>query len=486
MNTHLQCCMVGDARNGDTMNDNDKRKPEQGFPVIPVELDGLAGYSGRCTCGRVHTIDTQQFVLRPGALGDLLQCVRRFSPGKHLGVLADAITDALAGRDVSDSLRTAGLEVTRYVVPDAEGGRPHATFDTVLDVEQQLQHVECIIAVGSGTINDLGKLVSYRLGIPYLVVATAPSMNGYTSAIAAIMKDGLKITVDCHQPVAVVADLDILVDAPLYLIQAGLGDLESKPVSTADFKLSALLRGSWYCPAPGAVVAEAEARAAACADRLATRDPDAIRVLTEALLLSGCSMKLAGSSSPASGGEHLISHYWDMTAATEGRVEGFHGAQVGVATLVSAALYEFLCTLSPETIDIDRLVSTRLSAFEEQDTVAARHGVFGKLAAAELAAKRLDDNDYRRELEFVVANWKYIWESLGMLKPAARIREVLQKAGCPTTVRALGLTDDHLRRGFLYAREIRGRYTVLDFAAELGVLEIAASSVFTRSGCLEI
>jgi glycerol-1-phosphate dehydrogenase [NAD(P)+] len=486
MNTDLQYYMVGYVRNGDTMKNNDNCKPEQGFPDIPVELDGLAGYSGRCTCGRVHSIDTQQFVLRPGAVGDLLQCVQRFSRGKRMGVLADAITDALAGRDVSDFLRTGGFEVTRYVVPDAEGGRPHATFDSVLDVEQHLQHVEFIVAVGSGTINDLGKLVSYRLGIPYLVVATAPSMNGYTSAIAAIMKDGLKITVDCHQPVAVVADLDILVGAPLYLIQAGLGDLESKPVSTADFKLSSLLRGSWYCPAPGAVVAEAEARAAACADGLATRDVDAIRVLTEALLLSGCSMKLAGSSSPASGGEHLISHYWDMTAAAEGRVEGFHGAQVGVATLVSAALYEFLGALSPETIDIDRLVSTKLSAARELDIVAARHGVFGKLAAAEFAAKRFDDDDYRRELEFIVANWKYIWESLGMLKPAARIREVLQKAGCPITVRALGLTDDHLRRGFLYAREIRGRFTVLDFAAELGVLEMAASSVFSRSGCLEI
>jgi glycerol-1-phosphate dehydrogenase [NAD(P)+] len=463
---------------------NEEPGETQRYPTIPSEWNKLAGFSTSCPCGKVHSIDIRQFNIRAGALKDVPQCVASLFRGKSIGMVADERTYSVAGQTVAELLRSSGNDVTGCIVPDAEGGRPHATFDAVLDVERRLRSMECIVAVGSGSVNDLSKLASYRLGIPYLIVATAPSMNGYTSAIAAIMKDGLKQTMACHQPVAVIADLDVLCKAPVRLIQAGLGDLESKPVSTADFLLSSILRDTYYCPVPGRVVAEAEARTAACANELSQGKPAAVKVLTEALLLSGCSMKLAGSSSPASGGEHLISHYWDMTAAAENRVEGFHGAQVGVAAVVTASLYEYLRKLSPSSIDVERLVAMRLSASDENTAVAGRFGTFGAAAAAEFQKKRLSDEAYRWELEYVVSHWNDIWESLSMLKPASEIRAVLQRAGCPVTMDALGLTDAHLQRSFLYSREIRGRFTVLDFAADLGVLETAATDVLTESGCL--
>lgn len=463
---------------------NEKSGNTLHYPTVPTDWDNLAGFSTSCPCGRVHSIDTRQFSVRAGAIQDVHQCVAGRFRGKSVGMVADERTYSIAGKSVSELLLSVGYDVIRCIVPDGAGGRPHATFDAVLDVERRLHTAEFIVAVGSGTVNDLGKLASYRLGIPYAIVATAPSMNGYTSAVAAIMKDGLKQTIPCHQPAAVVADLDVLCKAPLPLIQAGLGDLESKPVSTADFMLSAMLRGTYFCPVPGQVVAEAEALAAACALELSEGKPEAVKVLTEALLLSGCSMKLAGSSSPASGGEHLISHYWDMTAAAENRIEGSHGAQVGVATIATASLYEFLRKLSPDALHVDNLVAARPSAANESAAVAARHGTFGDLAAAEMQKKRISDQAYRQELQYVISYWDVIWEALSTLKPAAAIRNVLQQAGCPVTVDALGLTDAHLRRGFLYAREIRGRFTVLDFAADLGVLETAASRVFAESGCL--
>ncbi|MBN2526450.1 MAG: sn-glycerol-1-phosphate dehydrogenase [Deltaproteobacteria bacterium] len=463
---------------------SNEQENNDGYPAVPTNLEKLAGFATRCACGKIHSIDIQKFGIGEGAIGHVGELANSLITVKKAGLVADAITLSVAGHDVQERLQSSGFEVTLCVVPDGEGGRPHATYETVLDVERQLHQTDFIVAVGSGTINDLGKLASYRLGIPYLVVATAPSMNGYTSAIAAIMKDGLKQTVDCHQPVAVIADIDILKRAPAHLVQAGLGDLESKPVSTADFMLSSLLRGTYYCPVPGQVVAEAEARAAACAADLAHGDIHAIRVLTEALLLSGCSMKLAGSSSPASGGEHLISHYWDMTAQNENRVEGFHGAQVGVATIVTATLYEYLRQLSPDSIDIDTLVSTRLSAADERRAVIKRHGVFGELAADEMQQKRLDDDAYRFELEYVKSHWDDIWKSLSMLKSAAEIRAVLQAAQCPVTVEALGLSDAQLKYSFLHAREIRGRFTVLDFAADLGVHGNAAAQVLSDSHCL--
>ncbi|MBN2342171.1 MAG: iron-containing alcohol dehydrogenase [Deltaproteobacteria bacterium] len=452
---------------------------------IPTNWEALAGFSAGCPCGKTHAVDTRKVVVSDGAIRYVAQVAESFLPKPTVGVLADRKTHEIAGAAVSDRLTASGYSVVLYVVPDGAGERPHATAEAVADVERAMHAVQGMVAVGSGTVNDLAKLASFHLGVPYVVVPTAPSMNGYTSAIAAIMKDGLKQTVDCRQPIAVVADLDILCRAPRHLIQAGLGDLESKPVSTADFLLSSILRGTYYCEAPGAVVAKAEASAAACAEGLGKGDKTAIGVLTEALLLSGCSMKLAGSSSPASGGEHLISHYWDMTAEAEGRVEGFHGAQVGVATIVSATLYEYLKALSPDAINIERLLATRRNAAEEREMVVSRHGGVGESAAAEYMQKRLENEAYQAELEYVVAHWNDIWESLYMLKPAREIRSVLLRAGAAVRVGDVNLTPAHLMNSFIRAREIRGRFTVLDFAADIGVLEAAAHDVLTASGCLD-
>jgi glycerol-1-phosphate dehydrogenase [NAD(P)+] len=310
-------------------------------------------------------------------------------------------------------------------------------------------------------------------------------MNGYTSAIAAVMQQGVKRTVDCHQPLAAIADLDILRDAPAELIAAGLGDLESKPTATADFRLSGRIRGDYYCPAPEGVVLDAEARVAQAAAGLRDRDPQALALLTEALMLSGISMKLAGSSSPASGGEHLISHYWDMIAPDENRVEGWHGAQVGVATIVTATLYEFLKSIKPDDIDVDALVAAHPALEDLQSAVRSRHGHRAEEVWREFSQKHPTAEQLRAELTAIREGWEDLWADVGTtLRPPERIRNILTAAGAPVTMGGLGLESGHLRRAFSSAREIRNRFTVLDLAADLGVLESRSGSVLQASGCL--
>jgi len=384
----------------------------------------------------------------------------------------DRVTREIAGEAVQRVVSAGGHRTSLCIVPDGSGSRPHADEGSLTIVSDSLAEADTAIAIGSGTINDLVKLASFKRSIPYIVVATAPSMNGYTSAIAAITIRGVKRTVDCHQPYAVIADLGIISQAPHDLVVAGLGDLESKPTATADFRLGGRLRGSYYCPAPERVVQKAEERVAECAEGINRGDPEAIAALTEALILSGLSMKLAGSSSPASGGEHLISHYWDMKAAEENRLEGWHGAQVGVCTIVIAALYERLRTISADTIDIERVLKDRLDRYEIERQLRRRHGPLGDEIVAEFFAKHLEDNDLRRELEDLKEHWDEIWQSLDdILRPANTIRRILKAAGAPVTVQQLGLTPKHLKTAFLVAREIRGRFTVLDLTADLGLLE---------------
>lgn len=423
--------------------------------------------------------------IRPGALEDVVVWAREVGSRLRVVIVVDRVTSEIAGERVEQLLSTDGHSTQVCRLPDGAGGRPHADDEGLAVAETALEGADLAVAVGSGTINDLTKLASYRRKIPYLVVATAPSMNGYTSAISAIMIKGVKRTLDCHQPLAAVADLDILQAAPLELIAAGLGDLESKPTSTADYRLGGRISGAYYCPAPEGVVLDAEARVAAASGGLKQRDPQALALLTEALMLSGISMKLAGSSSPASGGEHLISHYWDMTAPEENRVEGWHGAQTGVATIVTATLYDFLQKMDPKDIDVDSLVAAHRPFKDLENPIRDRHGLLAEEVLQEFEKKHPTADQLRERLTMIREGWEQLWADVGQtLRPPAQIIKILSAAGAAVTMGDLGLESGHLRRAFLAAREIRNRYTVLDLAADLGVLESRAGQVLQASGCL--
>ena len=452
---------------------------------IPTRLEGLLGFSTECPCGKTHSVELRSVSIRPGALDDVVGVVHGLGAAGAVALVADRITQVIAGASVAKRLAAAGHRVEVHLLSDGAGQRPHADEASVELLLSSLGAADVVVAVGSGTVNDVAKLSSYRRGIPYVTVATAPSMNGYTSAIAAIMARGVKRTVACHQPVAVVADLDILCQAPLPMILSGLGDLESKPTATADYRLGGQVRADYYCAAPEAVVLEAEARVAQSASALGRRDPAAIAELTEALLLSGISMKLAGSSSPASGAEHLISHYWDMTASEEGRLEGLHGAQVGVATIVSSALFERLQEISPSQLDPARLLDSLPSRADLERLLEKRHGPRAEEVSREFFSKHKDRDALCAELEWIVNHWDSLWAELRpVLRPASKVRAILDSAGAPVTVQAIDLTPRHLRGAFLCAREIRGRYTILDFADELGLLEPLMEEILTASGCL--
>lgn len=452
---------------------------------IPTNLQNLLGYSQPCQCGIVHSVDLKGVSLRGGALTDLPVFINEIGKNLKLALVVDEKTIHVAGDAVRRLLLDDGYRVEMVVVKGRAGERPHADEANLAFVTSTCKAVDLAVAVGSGTINDLTKLATFNCDIPYITVATAPSMNGYTSAIAAIMKKGIKRTIGCHQPRAVIADLDILSRAPGELINAGLGDLESKPTSTADFRLASRLRAEYYCQVAEQVVFAAEERAANAAEGIGRGDPEAIAALTEALLLSGISMKLAGSSGPASGGEHLISHYWDMRAQLEGRVEGWHGAQVGVATIVTAALYEHLRALDPMAIDIDKILSEAPSRERVEKELQERHGPWTEEVAKEFESKRLDNVELEKELVWICNHWDNLWEKLNpVLRSAKQIRSILKAAKAPVTVRGLGLSKEHLQRAYIAAREIRGRFTVLDFAADLGMLDRSKDSVLQASGCL--
>ena len=160
-------------------------------------------------------------------------------------------------------------------------------------------HCDFIVGVGSGTINDIGKVIAKVTGLPYLIVGTAPSMDGYTSATSSVIGNGIKFSLSTVCPTVVVADLEIMCKAPLKLLQAGLGDMLAKYISICEWRLSHLITGEYFCEKVATLVRGALKKCMSV-ENLADPAPETIRPIVEGLILSGMAMDFAGLSRPAS------------------------------------------------------------------------------------------------------------------------------------------------------------------------------------------
>jgi len=430
-----------------------------------------------CSCGKHHSIETLIAEIGPGASGLTAQVSKKAGLSGKALVVADANTLTAAGEKALASLRSADIPYQLVILEKKGVRRLHADDELVSEVEQSIKpETGFCIAIGGGTINDVVKLGSFRRNKKYMVVSTAASMNGYTSAIAAIDVKGIKRTLSCGQPIAVVGDVDVLAKAPIEMNSAGVGDLMSKPVCNADWKLSHIIRGEFFCSLPGDIVGTAVNEVANVAKGIKAGDKDAVITLYCALLLSGFSMKTAGSSAPASGGEHLVSHFWDMRAMEKGREMELHGAQVGVSTLMMSHLYQEVKN------NWKKLISGASAQKDRFSSVTSSFGVFyGSLKGEveiEYGKKFQSIDDVRGDIEAAKRLSPEIEkEVFPPLITPDEIRKVLLEAGAPTKISEIGKSKEEALEALIHGREIRGRYTILDLAWELGVLPEKAGEV---------
>jgi glycerol-1-phosphate dehydrogenase [NAD(P)+] len=428
----------------------------------------LLGVSFDCECGRHHSVPTKRFILERGAINSVADVVGQLELGSKAFLLADPTTFDVAGRRVQDVLEGAGVGVHTFVLPE----HPKACDETIQAVRDAHQSGEFIVTCGSGTITDLGKHLANERKLPLLAVATAPSMNGYASSVVALMRNGIKITEPVRPAIAVIADLDVLANAPIEMIRAGLGDALAKPVCNADWKLASLVRDVHFCSVAFELVHDLETTYTERAQDIGMRDFDAIRTLAEALMYSGVSMVLAGSSAPASGGEHLISHTLDMRAAIAGRSADFHGAQVGVGTLITSQLYEHLFEMSPNDVRDILLAGEGPHPSEVEKRVQSFFGPIADAILGELHKKTQSSLARRDERIKIAQDWEMIRAEVApYLMPSVKIRKALSEAGCKTTHSELGVGGEEFCEAVYLARTIRPRFNVLDVAWELGLLD---------------
>lgn len=314
--------------------------------ILDRPISQWAGMKYSCACGKSHKVDIQAIRVGSGVIQELPGILRDLG-ANHIFLVADNYTYEAAGRQVEQLLDQAGLAYHKRVFQTETPLVPNEyALGSVLAA--MTSQDDMLLAVGSGTLNDVTKYVSARTGVPYVIAATAPSMDGYASTVAPTILDGFKTTLPAVYPAAIVADVDILKDAPMPMLTAGFGDIIGKFTSLADWRLSHQLNGEYYCPEVAGVIEAAVETCAANAKALAQREPQAIQAVTEALILSGLAMGMVGVSRPASGAEHQMAHYWEMDALRRGEEHPLHGNAVGVGTVLAASLYEMAAEYLPQ------------------------------------------------------------------------------------------------------------------------------------------
>jgi glycerol-1-phosphate dehydrogenase [NAD(P)+] len=374
-------------------------------------------------------------------------------------LVADRNTYEALGRRLEASLRANGQAVRTVVLTAAE----------VVADERSLVRVMvgagptdgCYLAVGAGTITDIVRFVSHRSNRTFISVPTAPSVDGFIASHAALVLDGLKESVACAPPRALFADLATLRAAPPAMIAAGVADVAGKLTAVSDLEIGHLLWDERYDPA---IAQRLRANAVRCVEQAAElrRGSDAaMTALVEALVETGRCMLEFGNSSPASGAEHHISHYWELLLLRQGRPAILHGAKVSAATLITARWYDALRKLSREEA-MARLEAARLP---DRALEAARIRELYGPAAEQVILQQAPFLDMTPEAfaalkARILAHWAEIQVIAAAVPAPDQVERWLREAGAPTDARQLGFSDEEIHQGCEYGHYVRYRFTV--------------------------
>ncbi len=431
--------------------------PDGGWTAL---IDDIVG--GRWTnpeTGMLASVPYEKIVIEESLDGHEADLVADLALGERYTVVADADTWDAMGSRVAGALGSLGPVDT--VILD----HPHADMAHVADLSEKLAGAEGIVAVGSGTINDLCKFITGRSNRRYAVFGTAASMNGYTSTTASItLENGLKVSLPSHAPSGFFIDLGVNAAAPAYLSAAGFADCLVRSVAQVDWWMSHRLIGSLYSTVPYVIQDADERELNARAKGIAEGDIAANGYLHRVLTMCGLGVSFTGMSNHGSMGEHQVSHYIDCFAGD--RHPGtLHGQQVGVATLSMARLQRLFLdsekppVIGPTSIDPEGMRARMGSEIAAQCWQEIQPKVFDARIAAEINEK--------------LANiWPTLRQELkAFALPVEEMEQLLRDAGGPMTAADLGLPADIYREALVHCREMRNRYAFLDIAADAGLLE---------------
>ena len=432
-----------------------------------------------CACGRKHEF-RNEILSGQGVIRSLPDIVRRFGAKKPY-LLSDVNTDRAAGEQVRRLLEEAEISYSRFTFSKSWLEPDERTVGAAL--MHLPKDCDMIIAIGSGVLNDTAKMLSLHTKLPFVIVATAPSMDGYASMTSSMTMDGLKISLPSRCADVILGDIDLLASAPRKMLAAGVGDMLAKYVSICEWRIAALLCGEYYCEEIAKLIRTALREIVDSADRLLQGDPSAVIALFDGLSAGSVAMNYAGLSRPASGTEHYFSHVLDMRGAEFGDAVELHGIQCAIGTLLMLRLYDKLKKVTPDR--------ERALAFAESFDVTAWNkrlrALLGtsaeSMVALEKTEGKYDREKHRDRLELILSHWDEIQAIISEELPSVDfVESLMKKLGLPTDVREIGIDPDLLPEVFRATKDIRDKYVLSRLLWDLGIVdEFAESLILLRN-----
>ena len=398
-----------------------------------------------CACGRHHTCDIQYVYIEPNAAARLTQiCCNN----ENILIVADENTYKAAGASVLGAL--AGKQIQQVIFSGREILVPNeAAIETVC---KNLGNADMIVGIGSGVIQDLCKYVSFYNSVPYIIVATAPSMDGYASSGAAMITGGMKVTYPAGLPVAILADTEVLANAPMEMIQAGYGDIIGKFSALNDWKLSHCINEEYFCDYIYDLTYAQIKRTLDLAEGVLKRDTESIKTLMEALIVIGILMSFAGSSRPASGSEHHLSHFFEITGIVTNTDYFPHGIDVAYSTVITAQIREqILANPFPQK-------AYRLPKQQYEETMRR---IYKGVADGCIALQEKTGNHTRDLLAVYLQKESQIREILSEMPSADEIRNMLSLVDLDMSAFYALYGAEKIENATLYAKDLKDRYSVL-------------------------
>lgn len=398
-----------------------------------------------CECGKIHSCPIDYVVIGKDALSSLSKMCEGY---KNILLVSDINTQKVCGNDVKSIL---GNIIEKYIVlaPQADDVIPNE--EKIMEIEKELTpETDLIIGVGSGVINDLCKYVSHKHNLYYYIVATATSMDGYASVGSALILDGMKITLNARPPKAIIADTAVLKDAPIDMLRAGYGDIVGKYSCLNDWKLSTLINDEYFCQRVYDLTYDCVKKVEDLAERIQARDEEAIGTLMEALVIVGIAMSYVDCSRPASGSEHHLSHFFEITGILDNKEYFKHGIDVAYSSVATAKLREDILKSAPISKN-----------FDKKNWINEIKRIYSTSADGIIALQEklgwYEDND----IENIISKWEEIKQLLKEAPTKEKMTSMIERVGLDYSEFEKLYGKEKITDAIFYAKDLKDRYTVL-------------------------
>ena len=399
-------------------------------------------YSGACSCGREHPMDTKMSVVEAGCLQRLDEHIANCGLSGFRTVIYDENTVSAAG------MVPIGADQKIVLDPRDLHANEHGV---ALVMDQLSEKADYLVAVGSGTVHDITRYCAYLRGIPFVSCPTAASVDGFCSSVAAMTWEGAKKTLIAVAPTLVVADLNVITQAPIRLARSGFGDMIGKYIALAEWRMAHALTGEFYCDRIARITEEATQAVLDSAAGIAAGETAAYEKLTYGLLLSGIAMQMFGNSRPASGAEHHISHCIEMEPDGMGiHSDALHGEKVGVGTLMAAREYHRLAQLPAESWgDYPGLTAEEI------------HRVFGERLSRQIQEENAKDTAAGITGDQIRAHLDTIRREIGRIPGEATLREAYARLDVKSTLEDIQVPASMESRLLDESPMVRNRLTLM-------------------------